>query len=89
MLLNTPSRREYDKVCDSYSRCVTWTREDREDGWILTNKCNIIKFGNALNVLTQHFTHTVVETDSIDCHEVGQVILVGVVVAMPSYNVKW
>jgi hypothetical protein len=33
--------------------------------------------------------YTVVETDCVDGHEVGKVVLVGIVVTMPSNHVKW
>ena len=39
-------------------------------------------------VTKTHFTYSMVECHSIDNHEVGQVILVRVVVAMPTDNIK-
>ena len=30
-----------------------------------------------------------IKTDSIDSHEVGKVVLVGIVITMPSYHIEW
>ena len=83
MLLHTPSRREDHKVSHSNPRAVARTRQHSEDGRILGQRSNDEACTPEIGR-----THWMVKGDRIHHHELGEVILVGVVVAMPTHHIK-
>ena len=92
VLLDTPTWWEDDKISDSNTRLCTGAGKHREDGGILGEEadqplhgfCSVTRCGWQ----QEANTHCMVKGHSIDDHELGEVILVGIVVAMPRYHIK-
>ena len=85
MLLYAPSRGEDDKISNGYTWLGAGTCQHSEDGGILDEQMAATQTGARRSLMT----YTVVKRDGIDDHKVDKVILVGIIVTMPSDDIKW